>query len=60
MEKTALLVVAMFVLVASTVVAEERIEDASTNYLYGTCMDFVYQDKILLPVLIVKHSLKES
>jgi hypothetical protein len=35
----------MFVLVASTVVAEEQIEDASTNYLYGTCMDFVYQDE---------------
>ena len=47
MKKSALLIVAMFVFVASTVVAEEQIEDASTNYLYGNCMDFVYQDETL-------------
>lgn len=60
MKKTALLIVAIFVLVASTDVAEEQIEDASTNYLYGTCMDFLsIRTKLRLPVLIVKNSFME-
>ena len=47
MKNSALLLVIVSLFVASSVMAEEQNELATTYYLYGTCMDVAYQDDTL-------------
>lgn len=45
--KIPLLIVALFLFVVSPVMADEKIESATTKYLHFVCMDVVYQDDTL-------------
>jgi len=47
MKKAVVLILPLFIIFTSPVMAEEQFDNASTGFLYGACMDFVYQDETL-------------
>jgi len=47
MKELTFLMVAFFLFMASSAIAKEQIESATTHYLYASCMDVAYEDDTL-------------